>query len=91
MKSIMQNTKTCFICGKKEPLHLHHVFYGNANRKQSDKWNCVIWLCPEHHTGEKGVHKNRVLDIVIKRLCQTKFEELHSHEKFMRIFGKNYL
>lgn len=40
-----------------------------------------------------GVHgrDGRELDLRLKRECQAKFEETHSREEFMKIFGRNYL
>ena len=34
---------------------------------------------------------NRDLDVDIKKLCQKRFEEKYDHEKFMEVFGKNWL
>lgn len=39
----------------------------------------------------KGVHFNRGLDMRIKQDMQRAFEKLYGHEKFMQVFGKNYL
>ena len=90
MKSIMQDTKTCFICGATEPLHRHHIYMG-GNRRQSEKYGCWVWLCPEHHVGKTGVHFNRNLDLMLKKMCQSRFEETHSREEFRSIFGKSFL
>jgi hypothetical protein len=50
------------------------------------------WLCSYHHRDSKeGVHGNRELDKKLKRECQQKFEESHSHDEFMRIIKRNYL
>ena len=35
--------------------------------------------------------QNPALDRMLKRVCQERFEEIYSHEEFMRIFGKSYL
>lgn len=40
---------------------------------------------------DEGVHFNPVQDALLKKNAQEKFEETHSHEEFMRLFGKNYL
>ena len=39
----------------------------------------------------KGVHFNRELDMRIKQDMQRAFEAKHGHDKFMEVFGKNYL
>lgn len=91
MDSIIQDEKECFICHSTQNLELHHIFYGTANRKQSDKTGCVCWLCKGHHTGNYGVHFVKELDLELKQYTQQKFEERHTREDFMRIFGRNYL
>jgi hypothetical protein len=44
-----------------------------------------------HRDSKQGVHGNRKLDLKLKRECQQKFEESHSHDEFMRIIKRNYL
>lgn len=90
MKSIMQTEKECYICGRTEPLHKHHIYMG-ANRRLSEKYGCWVWLCPEHHTGNTGVHNNRNLDLMLKKLCQTEFEKEHCRAGFYAVFGKSFL
>lgn len=80
----------CFICGSEKGLEVHHVFFGTANRKQSDKHGLTVPLCPDCHRGPKGVHHNKQLDLYIKRYAQIEFEKNFSYEEFMKVFGKNY-
>ncbi len=80
----------CFICGATQNLREHHVFFGTANRKQSEKHGMKVPLCMNCHTGPSGVHHNKELDLRIKQLAQIEFEKHFSFEEFMRIFGKNY-
>lgn len=90
-KSILQDEKECYITGRKEGLHKHHI-YGAANRKISDKYGFWVWLAPEwHNMSDYGVHFNKELDLKLKQECQRKFEETHSREEFMEIIGRNYL
>jgi len=90
MESIICNDKECFVCHTTLGLHKHHVF-GGANRKHSEKYGLTIWLCGMHHNLSKdGIHSNRPLELVIKRLAQEKFESIYSHDLFMQIIGKNY-
>ena len=92
MKSIIvDDTNHCYVCGKTH-IQIHHCFYGTANRKKSDKYGLVIPLCMEHHLGNSGVHKNKELDMQLKKLAQQKFEELYgSREEFREEFGKSVL
>lgn len=91
MKSILQDEKKCYITGRTDRLHLHHIYFG-ANRKISDKNGFTIWLIPElHNMSNQGIHFNRDFDLAIKRDCQRKFEENHTREEFIKLIGKNYL
>ena len=91
VRSILQREKRCRICGKLTDLQLHHVMSGTANRKLSDKYGLVVWLCMEHHTGPNGVHMNRKLGDSMKGLAQIAFEAMHRHAEWMDLFKKNYL
>lgn len=42
----------CKLCGSPY-VEIHHCLHGTANRKKADKYNLVIPLCHEHHTGGK--------------------------------------
>lgn len=91
MNSIIQTDKRCYICGRVSGLHRHHVVFGNPGRKNSEKYGLTVWLCVDHHTGNIGVHQNRQLDLELKQVAQQKFEEDHSREEWMKVFGRNYL
>lgn len=85
--SILTNDlEYCIICGKKKD-HLHEVFPG-AYRQRSIKENMVIPLCFSHHT---EIHKDIELSLYWKRLCQQKFEQSHTRDEFIKIFGRSYL
>lgn len=91
MKSIIQNSKKCFICGTTYNLHDHHIFMA-ANRKHSEKYGLKVWLCYTHHNGSNySPHFNKEVDIELKQIAQRKFEETHSRDEFMAIIGRNYL
>lgn len=95
MESVMQDEKICYLCGRNgngDRLESHHIFPA-ANRDNSEKYGLKVWLCGEHchRNGKDAVHRNRKTDLKLKREAQAKFEENHSREEFIRIFGKNYL
>lgn len=91
MDSILQNKKECYITGDTQGLHKHHVYPG-SRRKASAEWGCWVWLRADwHNLADYGVHFNLDLDRRLKQECQEKFEELYGHDKFMSVFGKNYL
>lgn len=101
MKSILHNKKdrTCYLCmllhgddSRKEALHEHHVIYGWANRKLSEKYGLKVYLCLGHHEiGSEAVHINREIDLQIKEIAQRAFEIMWPEKSFREIFGKNYL
>lgn len=91
-KSIFtEDMRHCFVCGSSH-VEVHHIFYGTANRKVSDRFHCVVGLCNFHHTGSgQAVHFNRNLDMALKMECQRKFQKAYPNEDFVKLFGKNYL
>lgn len=93
MKSIISNKYACVVCGDDRHLHKHHVFFGTANRKISEKYGCWVWLCPRHHNASnRGVHLNKVLDDKLKRDCQLEWEKIYgSRDEFIRVFGQSYV
>ena len=94
MKSIIQEEKECFVCGRKDILHLHHILFGK-NRKKADEDGLVVYLCYEHHEGTDGVHgKNgSSLDQELKEVAEIKWLSHYNKTKkdFISRYGKNYL
>jgi hypothetical protein len=92
MKSVLQDNKECYVCGRTDQLHDHHVIYGGANRRISEKYGLKVWLCYEHHTGNAGVHFNPDLAQELHETGQ-RFYETHygTREDFRRDFGKSWL
>ena len=64
------------------------MIFGTSNRKNSEKYGLKVWLCRDHHC---HVHMNREAAINLIKIAQSKFEETHTREEFMAIFGKNWL
>lgn len=97
-KSIMQNKKECYLCRflydyeNKTNLQEHHCIHGTANRTLSEEYGLKVYLCISHHTaGINAVHTDRNMDIILIKNAQKKFEEKYGHDKFMKVFKKNYL
>lgn len=93
----MMNGKQCYICGRNgrgDRLERHHIF-GGANRKLSEKYGLVVWLCGErcHRTGKYSAHMNADIADMLHRHGQLKAmrEQKWAKEQFIEIFGKNYL
>lgn len=95
MKSILQDyeeQRECFCCRSIENLEDHHIFSG-PNRKLSEKYGLKVLLCAQHHRdNKKGVHgQNTELKKDLQRLAQKEFEKVYGHDKYIKVFGKNYL
>ena len=94
MKSIMQDRKECYITGRTDNLHKHHIFYGSGLRKISEQNGFHVWLTYDLHNGNnpEAVHNNpnTGYDLMLKVKCQEIFEQTHSRADFMRIIGRNY-
>jgi hypothetical protein len=89
VKSIIQNNKECYVCKTTLDLHKHHIF-GASNRKHSERFGLTVFLCGYHHDlSDEGVHFRKDLDLHLKQLAQTRFEETYT-ESFIKVFGKNY-
>lgn len=91
-KSIIQDTKECYVCNTTVDLHKHHIFYGTSNRKNSEKTGCWCWLCARHHNmSDAGIHFNYEADLQLKQTAQVEFERTHTREEFRNIFGKSWI
>lgn len=103
-KSIIQDTKECWLCRIRAGeagyydglphtgLHKHHVMFGTGSRKLSEHYGLWVWLCVAHHEyGPEAVHSNRKVRVMLCQEAQRVFEQKYSHEKYMEVFGKNWL
>jgi len=89
---IQDDLKECLVCKTTRNIHIHHIYQGVANRKNSEKYHCIVALCARHHNmSSAGIHYNKELDKKIKQLAQTTFEKNHTREEFREIFGKSFL
>jgi hypothetical protein len=88
---ITEDMHTCMICKTTRNIERHHVCFGSADRKISDKYGLIVPLCSDCHRGRTGVHQCRAVDLKMKQLAQRTFEEKYSREKWMELFRRNYL
>ena len=89
--SILNNLDKCFFCGRNAEC-IHEVYFGTANRKISIENGFCVGLCNYHHNMSiNSVHRDRLLDLTLKKLYQEKFEETHTRENFIILIGKSYL
>lgn len=91
-ESILTKKKDiCYICGR-PATEIHHIYFGTALRKISDKNGFIVPLCRDCHTGGKhAVHRDRRTDLMLKAECQTLYESFYGHAAFMKLIGRNYL
>ncbi len=92
-KSIISNERECVVCHTTQNLHRHHIFYGTANRKKSEKYGCWCYLCANHHNmSDHAVHADNLLDLKLKRMTQDILERQGwTRQKFIETFGRNYI
>lgn len=88
----MKEREECMMCHRWDYLSDHHVFYGTANRKISEKYDMTIRVCPDCHlNGKRAIHNCIEVDRALKEEYQRRFEGTHAREEFVRAFGRNYL
>lgn len=76
------------------PLQEHHVVFGSANRKLSEKYGLKVYLCLNHHLASGGpdaVHRSKKTREYLCKEAQKIFEKKYPTLSFLEIFGKNYL
>lgn len=87
---LVDDLQYCMVCGKPHP-HLHEIFFGR-NRNLSIKYKMVVPLCWEHHEGDEGPHRDREVDLSLKKWAQEKWElTFGERDEFIKVFGKSYL
>lgn len=92
MKSVIQSEKECFVCKTTLNLHCHHIYGGNPNRRISEKYGLKVYLCQQHHTGDRGVHFNKDLDLKLKVMAQEYYEAHYGNRnEFINAFGRSYI
>lgn len=90
---------TCYLCmllhndyDRRTVLEEHHVMIGTANRQLSEDYGLKVYLDPQHHRlSEESPHRNKEIRDLLCRKAQEAFEKKYSHEKWMEVFGKNYI
>lgn len=87
MKSVLQEGKYCYYCGRLD-VDLHHVRLANCSRKKAEKYGLLVYLCREHH---RALHDNPVTKEKLQKIAQKKLENLIGQDEYMKVFGKNYM
>ena len=89
MKSIIQEDRECYICGRTEPLHTHHCLAG-AYRQKAEEYGLKVYLCPEHHM---MMHENESMMKWMRAKAQKIAMEHYrwTEEEFIEKIGRNFL
>lgn len=91
--SILQDEKSCYVCGSKQNLNIHEVYFGK-NRQNSIEDGCCVYLCGKHHNQSvEGVHYNHKLDSKLKKEMEKRWLKYYNktEEDFIKRYFKNYL
>lgn len=92
--------RTCYLCmklrndyGIKRDLEEHHVSFGSANRKLSEKFGLKVYLCGVecHREGKESAHKNHDIALMLQQDAQRAFMRVYPNLDFRAIFGKSYV
>ena len=90
--SIFDNRQECYVCGRVEGLHRHHVFYGRQFRNLAEQDGAWVYLCPRHHNmSDSGVHFDKALDLRLKREAETVLRASRGNDWFMERYGRSWL
>lgn len=75
------------MCSAGGDLVRHEVF-GGADRQTSKAVGMWTRLCPSCH---RKVHQHGIADKMLKATAQMIFEQIHTHEEFIALFGENHI
>ena len=84
----------CFVCGTKDNIHIHEVFFGTAHRQISIKEGLCVALCGKHHNLSKnGVHQDHELDLRLKQLFQAEWLSQHNNnlDAWFKLFRRSWI
>lgn len=103
-ESIMhERDGTCYLCMLLHSNYAvynyteeHHIFFGTAKRKLSEKYGLKAYLCMAHHRGDingkqEAVHSNKAINLLLRAAGQKAFEQIHTRQDFQEIFQENNL
>lgn len=83
--------RECFVCGRTtDRIERHHLIGGTANRRLSEKYGLVAYLCCDCH---RKAHRDNDLRLALHQYGQKVFmrEQNATVDDFIKAFGKNYL
>ena len=91
MKTVIQDTKVCYLCGTTLNLEDHHCLNG-SDRKKCEEDGLKVWLCANcNRIAPYSAHRSIETRIRLKRVAQAKYLETHTQAEWFRRYYKNYL
>lgn len=88
--SIIQFTVRCWKSGVTNNLDVHHIMNG-PHRDKSDRLGLWVYLNHDVHMWMHITRDGKRYERELKKLAQERFEELYSHDEWMKLFRRNYL
>jgi hypothetical protein len=89
----VQQLHKCEICRRTAECVIHHVYFGGKNRKQSERYGMLSYLCVTCHD-DLHAHRTAIngkdFDQLLKAHYQRKFERVWSRSEFIKAYGRNY-
>jgi hypothetical protein len=84
---MVKDPDICCLCGRGGDMARHEIYFG-PNRQASKANGFWVTVCPACHN---MIHRNRKIDLELKKMCQSHYEESHTRAEFMALIGRNYL
>lgn len=91
MKTVIQGTKECYLCGTTLNLEDHHCLNG-SDRKKCEQDGLKVWLCANcHRLAPHSAHQNIKTRLRLKQVAQAEYLKSHTLDEWFRRYHKNYL
>lgn len=89
MKSVIQKERECYICGRTEPLQVHHCFEG-AYRAKAEEYGGKMYLCCACHI---RAHENETMLQFLRERAQKALMNYYgwTEEEFRQHIGRSFL
>lgn len=88
MSTVSKSNKDYILGETISGLYSQQIIFGK-NRKNSEKYGLKVRLCDECHY--RLHNQDEALAMKYRKLGQLYFEARWGHEKYMQVFGRNYL
>ena len=81
--------ESCYFCGSQQNLQVHHIMQGNANRKVSEQYGLITFLCAKCHQIVTD-NKNGKYVLELKQEARKRFFDAYgaNEQMFYDLFGR---